>query len=54
MTRLVIETCVSVEALGEIGPPALRAASKIRQLVREERVSADVAEEALKKIERGK
>ena len=44
----------AVEALAEIGPPARQAASRIRQLVREEQVSAEVAKEALKKIERGK
>jgi hypothetical protein len=44
----------AVKALGEIGPPARRAASRIRQLAREDQVFADVAEEALRKIEGGR
>ena len=43
---------LTVEALGAIGPPARRAAPRIRQLLQEKLVPEDAANEALKRIEK--
>jgi hypothetical protein len=45
---------LAVTALGEIGPPARPAVSKIRQHLREGRIRDDIAKAALIKIEGGK